>query len=217
MKSLIFDLDGTLINSILDIALSMNKVLEKHGYKTHEIDEYNYFVGDGALVLVKNAMPQNASEEDIQIALKSFIEIYEQNTHNNTFAYDGIYEMLEKLEKLKIKKAVLSNKPHKFTLKYMENIFNNFNFQEIHGQKSDVPKKPDPTMAIEIATKLNTKVEDVIFIGDTATDMKTAKSAGMIAVGVEWGFRSVEELLENGADFIVKTPQDIIELLNKLK
>ncbi|MGB5919618.1 HAD family hydrolase [Arcobacter sp.] len=217
MKSLIFDLDGTLINSLLDIALSMNKVLEKHGYETHEIDEYNYFVGDGALVLVKNAMPQNASEEDIQIALKSFIEIYEQNTHNNTFAYEGINEMLEKLEKLKIKKAVLSNKPHKFTLKYMENIFNNFNFQEIHGQKIDVPKKPDPTMAIEIATKLNTKVENVIFIGDTATDMKTAKSAGMIAVGVEWGFRSVEELLENGADFIVKTPQDIIELLNNLK
>jgi phosphoglycolate phosphatase len=217
MKALIFDLDGTLINSILDIALSMNKVLEKHNYPSHEIEKYNYFVGDGALVLVKNAMPQNASDEEIKIALKSFIEIYEQNTHNNTLPYEGIYEMLEKLEKLKIKKAVLSNKPHKFTLKYMENIFNNFDFQEIHGQKTDVPKKPDPTMAIEIATKLNTKVEDMIFVGDTATDMKTAKSAGMIAVGVEWGFRGVEELLENGADFIVKTPQEILELLNKLE
>ncbi|ADG94713.1 HAD-superfamily hydrolase, subfamily IA, variant 1 [Arcobacter nitrofigilis DSM 7299] len=217
MKSLIFDLDGTLINSLLDIALSMNKVLEKHGYASHEIDKYNHFVGDGALVLVKNAMPKDATENEIKVALKSFIEIYEQNTHNNTFAYEGIYEMLEKLERLKIKKAILSNKPHKFTLKYMENLFNNFHFQEIHGQKVDVPKKPDPTMAIEIATKLNTKIEDMIFVGDTATDMKTAKNAGMIAVGVEWGFRTVEELLENGADFIVKTPQDIIEILNKLK
>jgi phosphoglycolate phosphatase len=217
MKSLIFDLDGTLINSLFDIATSMNKVLEKHNYPTHEISKYNYFVGDGALVLVKNAMPQNASNEEIQIALKSFIEIYEQNTHNNTFAYEGIYEMLEKLENLKIKKAILSNKPHKFTLKYVENLFNNFDFQEVHGQKIEVPKKPDPTMAIEIATKLNTKVEDMIFIGDTATDMKTAKNAGMIAVGVEWGFRGVEELLENGADFIVKTPQDILKLLKELE
>jgi phosphoglycolate phosphatase len=217
MKSLIFDLDGTLINSLFDIAISMNKVLEKYNYPTHEISKYNYFVGDGALVLVKNAMPQNASNEEIQIALKSFIEIYEQNTHNNTFAYEGIYEMLEKLENLKIKKAILSNKPHKFTLKYVENLFNNFDFQEVHGQKIEVPKKPDPTMAIEIATKLNTKVEDMIFIGDTATDMKTAKNAGMIAVGVEWGFRGVEELLENGADFIVKTPQDILKLLKELE
>ena len=214
MKSLIFDLDGTLINSLLDIALSMNNVLEKHNYPTHEIDKYNYFVGDGALVLVKNAMPKNSSDNEIQSVLKSFIEIYEQNTHNNTFAYEGIYEMLEKLEILKIKKAILSNKPHKFTLKYVENLFNNFNFQEIHGQKIDIPKKPDPTMAIQIATKLNTKCEDMIFIGDTSTDIKTAKNANMQSIGVAWGFRPVEELKEAGADFIAYTPMDIIKYIS---
>ena len=216
MKSLIFDLDGTLINSLLDIALSMNNVLEKHNYPTHEIDKYNYFVGDGALVLVRNAMPKNSSDDEIQNVLKSFIEIYEQNTHNNTFAYEGIYEMLEKLEILKIKKAILSNKPHKFTLKYVENLFNNFNFQEVHGQKIDIPKKPDPAMAIQIATKLNTKCEDMIFIGDTSTDIKTAKNANMKSIGVAWGFRPVEELKEAGADFIAYKPIDIVEYVSSL-
>ncbi len=216
MKSLIFDLDGTLINSLLDIAISMNKVLEKHNYPSHEIEKYNYFVGDGALVLVKNAMPYNSTEEEIQNALKSFIEIYEQNTHNNTFAYEGIYEMLQKIEELNIKKAVLSNKPHKFTLKYMENLFNNFNFQEIHGQKIDVPKKPDPTMAIQIATKLNTNIEDMIFIGDTATDIKTAKNANMKSIGVSWGFRPIEELIDAGADFIAQKPMDIVKYVSSL-
>lgn len=216
MKSLIFDLDGTLINSLLDIALSMNKVLKKYNYPIHEIEKYNYFVGDGALVLVKNAMPKNSTEEEIQIALKSFIETYEQNTHNNTLAYEGIYEMLKEIEKLKIKKAVLSNKPHKFTLKYVENIFNNFDFQEIHGQKVDVPKKPDPTMAISIATKLNTKIEDMIFVGDTATDIKTAKNANMKSIGVAWGFRPIEELKEAGADFIAHTPMDIVKYVSSL-
>ncbi|WP_428023192.1 HAD family hydrolase [Arcobacter sp.] len=216
MKSLIFDLDGTLINSLLDIAISMNKVLEKHNYPSHKIEKYNYFVGDGALVLVKNAMPYNSTEEEIQNVLKSFIEIYEQNTHNNTFAYEGIYEMLQKIEELNIKKAVLSNKPHKFTLKYMENLFNNFNFQEIHGQKIDVPKKPDPTMAIEIATKLNTNIEDMIFIGDTATDIKTAKNANMKSIGVSWGFRPIEELIDAGADFIAQKPMDIVKYVSSL-
>jgi len=214
MKLLIFDLDGTLINSLLDIAISMNKVLEKHNYPTHDTTEYNYFVGDGALVLVKNAMPKDSKEKDIEKVLKSFIEIYEQNTHNNTFAYEGIYEMLENLENKEIKKAILSNKPHKFTLKYVENLFNNFDFQEVHGQKIDVPKKPDPTMAIEIATKLNTKCEDVVFIGDTATDIKTAKNANMKSIGVAWGFRSVEELKAAGADFIAYKPMDIVKYLS---
>ncbi|WP_419766334.1 MAG: HAD family hydrolase [Arcobacter sp.] len=216
MKSLIFDLDGTLINSLLDIALSMNNVLKKHNYPSHEIEKYNYFVGDGALVLVKNAMPDNSNEEEIKKVLKSFIEQYEQNTHNNTFAYEGIYEMLEKTESLNIKKAVLSNKPHKFTLKYMENLFNNFNFHEIHGQKVDIPKKPNPTMAIQIATKLNTNLEDMIFIGDTSTDIKTAKNANMKSIGVAWGFRPIEELKEAGADFIAHKPMDIVEYVTSL-
>jgi len=217
MKSLIFDLDGTLINSLYDIALSMNSVLKKHNYPIHEIPKYNYFVGDGALVLTKNAMPKNSSEKEIELVLNSFIEIYDQNTHNNTQAYEGIYEMLNKLENMNINKAVLSNKPHKFTLKYVEDIFNNFNFIEVHGQKIDIPKKPDPRMAIEIATKLNTKCEDTIFVGDTATDIKTAKNANMKSIGVAWGFRPVEELKEAGADFIAHKPMDIITYIESLE
>lgn len=213
-KSLIFDLDGTLINSLYDIALSMNKVLEKHNYPTHNIEKYNYFVGDGAFVLVKNAMPNNSTDNEIETTLKSFIEIYDKGIHNNTKPYDGIYEMLHELEKMKIKKSILSNKPHKFTLKYVENLFNNFEFLEVHGQKVDIPKKPDPTMAIKIATNLNTLCEEMIFVGDTATDIKTAKNANMISIGVAWGFRPVEELKDAGADFIAYTPMDIIKFIS---
>lgn len=215
-NSLIFDLDGTLINSLNDIAKSMNKVLEKYNYPTHEISKYNYFVGDGALVLVKNAMPKDSKEEEINKLLKSFIEVYEQNTHNDTKPYDGIYEMLKELEIMKIKKSILSNKPHKFTLKYVDNLFKDFDFLEVHGQKIDIPKKPNPTMAIEIATKLNTICEDMIFVGDTATDIKTAKNANMKSIGVAWGFRPIEELKEAGADFIAHKPMDIVEYISSL-
>lgn len=215
-KSVIFDLDGTLINSLNDIAHSMNKVLKQNNYPCHDIEKYNYFVGDGALVLVKNAMPQNASENEIENILKCFIEVYDQNTHENTKPYEGIYEMLKELEIRNIKKAILSNKPHKFTLKYVEKLFNNFDFLEVHGQKTHIPKKPNPTMAIEIATKLNTSYEDMIFIGDTSTDIKTAKNAKMQSIGVAWGFRPVEELKEAGADFIAYEPMDIVNYISSL-
>lgn len=215
MKACIFDLDGTLINSLKDIAISMNIVLKKLNLQEHTIDEYKNFIGDGALMLVKNSLPQDSSKEIISLALEYFINTYESEIHENTFAYDGINELLDELDKLDIKLGILSNKPHKFTIKYKELLFKNKNFSEVHGQKDNVPKKPHPLAATKIASNFNISANDIFFIGDTPTDIKTAKAAKMKSIGVSWGFRPKEELLQAGADYIATTPNDILAILKK--
>ncbi len=209
----IFDLDGTLIDSLKDISLCANKVLEEFSLPIHPLEDYRYFVGAGALTLVKNCVPKDLNEEEIKKVLKRFIEVYDKKLQANTNPYEGIMELLSKLHKKGIKIGILSNKPHEFTVKYVEEFFSEFNIEEIHGQKEHIPKKPDPTAAINIAKSFNIPCENIYFVGDTSIDMKTAKSANMKAVGVSWGFRKVEELIKNGADYIVKKPEDILSLI----
>lgn len=212
-KALIFDLDGTLIDSLEDIAICANMVLKQFGLPTHAIKDYKSFVGAGAQVLMKNCTPENSSKELVKKTIKEFKIIYDQNMKNNTFPYEGINELLELLTKDNYKIGVLSNKPHKFTLQYINKLFKNYNMIEVHGQKDEVPRKPNPIAAINIAKAFDIPCEDIYFVGDTNIDMQTAKNAGMIAVGVKWGFRTVKELEDNGADFIVNKPLDILKLL----
>ncbi len=212
-KAVIFDLDGTLLNSLTDIAICANKVLKEFNLPTHKIEEYKNFVGGGASILVKNCLPKDSNKELKNSVLIRFKEVYNGNLFNNTKPYKGINELLYELKKREIKIGILSNKPHKSTLKCIKHFFNDFNILEIHGQKDNIPKKPDPTVAIDIATKFNIPCEKIYFVGDSNIDMKTAKNAKMKAVGVRWGFRGVKELIENGADFIVETPKDILKLL----
>lgn len=213
-KTVIFDLDGTLLDSIEDIASSMNKVLESLQLPTHKIEDYKHFVGGGVDILVENAL-NNQSKEIKDEVIKRFKIEYDGKLHSKTLPYDGIYELLDELKKLDINLAVLSNKPHEFTVSYVNHFFKNYNFKEIHGQKKDVPKKPDPKAALDIVKCLDSSCENTYFIGDTKIDMQTAKSANMTAIGVLWGFRDEEELLEHGATFVVKHPLDILEILNK--
>lgn len=212
-KTVIFDLDGTLLDSIEDIASSMNKVLESLQLPTHKIEDYKHFVGGGVDILVENAL-SNQSKEIKDEVIKRFKIEYDGKLHSKTLPYDGIYELLDELKKLDINLAVLSNKPHEFTVSYVNHFFKNYNFKEIHGQKKDVPKKPDPKAALDIVKCLDSSCENTYFIGDTKIDMQTAKSANMTAIGVLWGFRDEKELLTNGADFIVKHPLDILEIIN---
>lgn len=212
-KTVIFDLDGTLLDSIEDIASSMNKVLESLQLPTHKIEDYKHFVGGGVDILVENALSNQSKEIKNEVTKRFKIE-YDGKLHSKTLPYDGIYELLDELKKLDINLAVLSNKPHEFTVSYVNHFFKNYNFKEIHGQKKDVPKKPDPKAALDIVKCLDSSCENTYFIGDTKIDMQTAKSANMTAIGVLWGFRDEEELLTNGADFIVKHPLDILEIIN---
>ena len=211
-KTVIFDLDGTLLDSIEDIASSMNKVLESLQLPTHKIEDYKHFVGGGVDILVENAL-NNQSKETKDEVIKRFKIEYDGKLHSKTLPYDGIYELLDELKKLDINLAVLSNKPHEFTVSYVNHFFKNYNFKEIHGQKKDVPKKPDPKAALDIVKCLDSSCENTYFIGDTKIDMQTAKSANMTAIGVLWGFRDEKELKEHGADFIVKEPLEIINII----
>ena len=214
-KAIIFDLDGTLIDSLEDIAVCMNQVFEELDLPIHKIEDYKNFVGGGVDILVENALEPSASEELKAKARDRFKEIYDSKLYGNTKAYDGIYELLEELEKQNFKMGILSNKPHKFTLEYAKSLFENNKFLEIHGQKAHIEKKPNPTAAIDIAKSFNMECNKIYFVGDTKIDMQTAKNAGMIAIGVLWGFRDEEELVSNGADFIVSHPRDILNIVNQ--
>ncbi|MCT7538605.1 HAD family hydrolase [Aliarcobacter cryaerophilus] len=211
-KTVIFDLDGTLLDSIEDIASSMNKVLESLQLPTHKIEDYKHFVGGGVDILVENAL-SNQSKEIKDEVIKRFKIEYDGKLHSKTLPYDGIYELLDGLKKLDINLAVLSNKPHEFTVSYVNHFFKNYNFKEIHGQKKDVPKKPDPKAALDIVKCLDSSCENTYFIGDTKIDMQTAKSANMTAIGVLWGFRDEKELRDFGADFIVSNPLEILKII----
>ncbi len=210
-KTLIFDLDGTLLDSIYDIALCMNEVLTSLKLDTYKIDEYKYFVGSGMDVLIDNALKNSIELKDE--ATKRFKELYEFNLHKNTKPYDGIYELLDELVKLDCNLAVLSNKPDFMTKEYVKTLFKDYPFLEVHGQKEQQAKKPDPIQALNIASKLKINPSEIFFVGDTKVDMQTAKSANMTAIGVLWGFRDEKELRDFGADFIVSNPLEILKII----
>jgi phosphoglycolate phosphatase len=214
-KAIIFDLDGTLIDSLEDIAVCMNQVLEELNLPIHKIEDYKYFVGGGISILVDNALHKDTSEEMKEKVTQRFKVLYDLNLHDKTKPYEGIYELLDELVKLDFKIGILSNKPHEFTVQYANNLFSKYNMKEVHGQKAHVQKKPDPIAAIEIAKKFETSCEEVYFVGDTMVDMQTAVNAKMIGIGVLWGFRDEEELMSNGATFVVKHPLDILDIVNK--
>ncbi|MBU0923968.1 HAD family hydrolase [bacterium] len=214
-KAIIFDLDGTLIDSLEDIAVCMNQVLEELELPIHKIEDYKYFVGGGISVLVDNALDKQTSLETKEKVTNKFKVIYDQKLHEKTLPYDGIYDLLDELQKLDFKIGILSNKPHEFTIEYAKNLFSKYEMKEIHGQKAHIEKKPNPTAAIQIAQSFDVPCEEIYFVGDTMVDMQTAVNAKMIGIGVLWGFRDEDELMENGATFVVKHPLDILEIVNK--
>lgn len=212
-KAVIFDLDGTLIDSLEDLANSVNQTLREFGFKTHEINAYKYFIGDGVKILLKRAIADTVNEQTIAKLHERFKVIYKKEIDTRTKVYDGIYELFNKLEKQDYQKAILSNKPHNFTLDCMDKFFKDYSFVNISGQKDTIAKKPDAQAALLIADELKKDVKDIYFVGDTKIDMQTAKNAGMIAIGVLWGFRDEKELRENGADFIVSNTDELYNIL----
>lgn len=209
----IFDLDGTLIDSVRDIGEAMNRTLETLGYPTHPIEAYNIFVGDGVKQLVERTLPAHARTSEI---VEQFISMYREdylaNWTNNTRVYPGIRELLLRLVDAYIPIGVLSNKPDNATRKCVEHFFPDIPFIAVAGQKDDVPRKPDPSVALAIAEAMNRQPGDCVFIGDTSTDMKTAVAGGMFPAGVLWGFRGERELIESGARLIAATPEALAGL-----
>jgi len=213
-KAILFDLDGTLLDTLDDLGNSVNRVLAEKGFPTHDLDRYRYFVGDGAMMLVTRALPEQKRNNDtIQVCVDEFKKDYSQNWNVKTKLYDGIAEMLDELTAQKLKLAVLSNKPHRFTKQNVNELLPNWRFEIVLGQRDTVPCKPSPEGALEIAEHLKTKPENVLFLGDSAIDMQTAVAAGMFPVGALWGFRSMKELQDAGAKALIERPSEILSLL----
>lgn len=216
IKAVLFDLDGTLMNTLDDLADAVNFALDFFGFETHSIDKYRYFVGNGIPNLIMRATPENHRDATTLAAVKKkFYEYYNLHSMEKTRPYSGIPETLAALKKAGIKTAVVTNKDDAAAKIIINGFFSN-SFDFVFGASEDIPKKPDPTI-VRIATeKLGVTADECVFVGDSCVDMETAGNSGIYSVGVTWGFRPKAELVEYGASSIVDTPEEIISVIKKI-
>ena len=207
----IFDLDGTLLDTVADLANATNQALERCGYPTHPIQAYYKFVGNGINKLFARALPAECStEENVQRIRSLFIPYYNEHNADCSCPYSGIIDLLHELQEGGVQLAVASNKYHEATLKLVRHFFPNVTFAAIYGQREEVPIKPAPDIVFDILRDTGVPKEEVLYVGDSGVDMQTALNAGVESVGVAWGFRSEEELQENGAVHIVHQAEEIL-------
>lgn len=211
--AVIFDLDGTLLNTLGDLRAATNQALEVRGLPPHSMEEIRQFIGNGIRLLICRAMPEGTPEAEIDAALDDFKAYYAAHIHDRTVPYDGIPQLLTALKKRGIQVAVLSNKIDSASQQLIEYFFPG-KTDVVFGEHVGVPRKPDPTSCRMVMQQLGVQPEQVLYVGDSGTDMQTAKNAGLYAVGVTWGFRSKEVLLEYGADVLVHRPEQILQILD---
>jgi phosphoglycolate phosphatase len=213
-NAILFDLDGTLLDTLEDLADSTNAALAGLGLPEHPVASYKYFVGDGIEKLARRAIGgETIDETQLARGIELARAEYARRWDNKSRPYPGIPELLDRLTERKVPMAVFSNKPHDFTRLCVTKLLASWHFQVIQGATPELPKKPDPRGALEVATKLNVAPPDVLYLGDTNTDMWTAAAAGMYPVGALWGFREADELRAAGAKALVEKPQDVLEVL----
>lgn len=211
-KAVIFDLDGTLLDTLVDLANSMNSVLKRYGYPMHPTEDYKYLAGGGVEELVIKALPDKATDKKIIEKIKNdLLQEYELHCCDTTHPYEGVSDLLYSLYEKRIRTAVLSNKQDRLTKLMIRRLLPIGKFEIVLGMRDNIPKKPDPTSAIEIASMMKLSREEFIFLGDSSIDMQTALSAGMYPIGALWGFRTKEELLTAGAKALIEKP---LELMN---
>lgn len=216
-KAVIFDLDGTLLDTLEDIGYSMNRVLSDHGFPTYEIDRYRYFVGDGVSMLVKRTLPPDADKGITDQCVREFHEEYDRNNNKRTKLYDGMAEALDGLSERGMRLAVLSNKTHDAAVKCVKAFLSGWEFEMVLGLQTGIPRKPDPAGALRITEFFKMKPEKCLYVGDTGVDMRTALAAGMYPAGALWGFRTEDELHESGALALMRRPQEILHLIGDRK
>ncbi len=214
-KVILFDLDGTLVNSLFDLSFSTNFALTKMGFSTHETEAFKYFVGDGMLKLIERALPEEIKDRDtVNTTLNIFLNHYKEHYVDKTVPYDGILDLLENLKDYKL--AIISNKNQDMATVVADKLLGD-KFQIVCGKRDEFPAKPNPALTLKIISELGVSPNECVFVGDSGMDMAVAKNAGCIAVGVLWGFREEKELLENGADYIVSAPLQILEVLREIE
>ena len=214
IKLVIFDLDGTLLDTLSDIAFSVNYALEKNGFPIHPIESYKRFVGNGINKLFERALPDNQKTDRNITQLKNhFLPYYDEHKTVYTQPYEGIPELLKRLLSEGLKLAVASNKYHKATEELIRQFFPGITFAAVLGQNEGIPVKPDPAIVFEILAITGLSSSEAIYIGDSGVDMQTASNSGMRSVGVTWGFRSREELENAGANFIASSTGEILKII----
>lgn len=214
-QAIIFDLDGTLLDTLADIGDSVNQMLTEYGFPNHSMDDYRRFIGNGIKMLVARALPlEGRSDVIFSACLRRARENYWENWNRKTRPYAGIMDLLDALEKRALPKAVLSNKPHNFTVRYVEAYFAKHVFQVVMGQNDRFPVKPDPASALDIARQMGLPPSAFLFVGDSLVDVQTAEAAGMHSVGAAWGFRGPRELERGGCRTLVAKPMEILRLIS---
>jgi phosphoglycolate phosphatase len=214
-KALIFDLDGTLVDTIRDISAAMNSVLERHGMPQHAVDAYRLMVGLGVGQLVAKAIPTHHATPHVISALTAeMMEHYTRYPVVHSEPYAGIPELLAGLRDRRIPTAILSNKPHDLALVTVERLFPEYRFDRVQGDEPAFPRKPNPDAALDICRTLHLSPSDVLFVGDSDVDVQTAHNAGMACAGVAWGFRGEAELRSAGAECIATRPADLLGWIN---
>ena len=215
----IFDLDGTTANTLENLAFCANTVIAEYGLSPAETDRFRYFVGDGSRVQMQRLLAfkgrYSGPEDDpfLEEVFAKYLAFLSDHCADRVTVYDGMPELLKELGSRKINCAVFSNKPHKQACKVVSSIYPEGTFSHVLGQMDSYPRKPDPTGALRLAEKMQVSPDRCIFVGDTNTDMKTGKNAGMYTIGVLWGFRDREELEKAGADIIVSAPAEILDII----
>jgi phosphoglycolate phosphatase len=210
--TIIFDLDGTLLNTLDDLRESLNFALTNHGYEPRNLEEVRNFVGNGVEKLVQRSLPMDISNEEIKTCLATFKKHYSTNMRNRTRPYDGIMELLLDLNRYNYKLAIVSNKFDMAVKKLAKEYFGDLINVAI-GESTTVKSKPAPDSVFAAIKELGSDISKVIFVGDSDTDVQTAKNAGIPCIGVTWGFRTREVLRNEGADFLIDTPKELLTLI----
>lgn len=215
-KLVIFDLDGTLLNTIADLAAATNYALQACGYPTHDTDAYRFFVGNGINKLFERALPEGTRSKENVLKIRSlFVPYYNEHNADLSRSYPGIENLLETLQKKGYMLAVASNKYHEATQKLIKQYFPRINFLAILGQRENIPAKPDPQVVYEIMEKAGVERNEIVYIGDSSVDMQTGANAGVTTIGVCWGFRPRTELEAYNPSLIAEQAEDILHFLEK--
>jgi len=217
-KAVIFDLDGTLLNTLDDLADAMNSTLLRMGFPSHPVEAYKYFIGDGIHKLAERVLPAaELNSDNIEKCVTGMKEEYQATWDKKTEVFAEVPGLLNRLDGSGIKKSIFSNKPDRFTQLSVKKYLSAWEFYPVLGVKQDVPRKPDPFGAVRIARDLGIPPQEIIFLGDTHTDMETAVAAGMYPVGALWGYRSEEELYGSGAEKVIKSPLELDSVMKNKK